>query len=213
VTAQVSHFRNGTYKGCWDDLFAVGTFACITCGLHKPIEAFRIRAGTVGTRVKECMPCNILRAELWALNNGEKRKVIANAYARSNRAKSRAWKAARRAVDPLSMRKWAIENPAKMEACRASWNKRNKPRLAHNARKRDAAKLHAMPTWANEFFISEAYELAKLRTFFTGLVWEVDHIVPLQGKTVCGLHVEHNLAVISRRQNRLKSRYYWPDMP
>lgn len=38
----------------------------------------------------------------------------------------------------------------------------------------------------------------------TGTRHEVDHIVPLKGKTVRGLHVETNLRVIPHTENRQK---------
>lgn len=79
--------------------------------------------------------------------------------------------------------------------------------------KRRARKKCATVKWANEFFISEAYHLAELRTKITGIKWEVDHIVPLQSKLVCGLHCEHNLQVIPRSENLKKSNVFWPDMP
>lgn len=59
----------------------------------------------------------------------------------------------------------------------------------------------------------EAHELAQLRMAATGVEWEVDHIVPLQSKLVCGLHNEFNLAVITKSENLTKRNYYWPDMP
>lgn len=79
---------------------------------------------------------------------------------------------------------------------------------AYKARKRKA-----MPAWANEFFLAEAYDIAATRTEMTGIQWEVDHIVPLQGATVCGLHVENNIAVIPAQDNRKKGNRHWPDMP
>lgn len=60
------------------------------------------------------------------------------------------------------------------------------------------------PLWANQFFIDEAYDLATRRTETTGTPWEVDHILPLRGKAVSGLHVETNLRVIPRSENRRK---------
>lgn len=80
-------------------------------------------------------------------------------------------------------------------------------------RKREAAKLNAVPGWANEFYISEAYELAKLREKVCGGKWQVDHIVPLQSKLVCGLHTHDNLQVIPEATNRSKGNRTWPDMP
>ena len=68
-----------------------------------------------------------------------------------------------------------------------------------------AMKLQRKPSWANDFFIEEAYALAKLRTEMTGFPWEVDHIIPLQGELISGLHVENNLQVIPQSVNRVKS--------
>jgi hypothetical protein len=67
--------------------------------------------------------------------------------------------------------------------------------------------------WANDFFIEEAYDLAHRRTKLSGKKWDVDHIVPLKSPLVCGLHVEHNLQVITHRQNCRKRNFDWPDKP
>jgi hypothetical protein len=56
--------------------------------------------------------------------------------------------------------------------------------------------------------IKEVYDLATKRTEMTGFAWHVDHIIPLQGKTVSGLHVMANLQVIPGIDNiRKKNKY------
>ena len=80
---------------------------------------------------------------------------------------------------------------------------------------RRATKFNGIPPqpWANQFFIEEIYDLAHRRSRLTGIRWDVDHIVPLRSKIVCGLHVERNLQVITHRQNCQKRNFRWPDMP
>lgn len=74
---------------------------------------------------------------------------------------------------------------------------------AHIRRKRHINE-NATPKWANMAKIAEIYEEMRKRTEAEGVEYEVDHIVPLKGKNVCGLHVENNLQVITRRENLAK---------
>ena len=135
------------------------------------------------------------------------------------------------------------ERAANKKACMSAWHKANPDKVAargvrYRAKNREkdlarkrlyrirhsqkinaltayhrALRLKATPVWANRFFISEAYDLAKLRTKVTGIRWHVDHIVPLKSAIVCGLHVEQNLQVIPAARNQSKGNFYWPDMP
>lgn len=85
----------------------------------------------------------------------------------------------------------------------------------HNKRRR-AARLHAFSPYDKEFFDlleKEAYSLCKLRKALTGVGFEVDHVIPLRSKLVCGLHNEFNLRVITSFANNRKGNRYWPDMP
>jgi hypothetical protein len=68
--------------------------------------------------------------------------------------------------------------------------------------------MQRTPSWLTEddfWMMEQAYELAILRSNITGFAWHVDHIYPLQGKDVSGLHVPLNLQVIPWRDNLFKA--------
>jgi hypothetical protein len=84
----------------------------------------------------------------------------------------------------------------------------NKDRYIAKSAKRRARKLSATPSWLTvEDFnkIEELYACARMFKLYTGEEYHVDHIVPLQGKNVCGLHVPWNLQVIPAKENLSKS--------
>ena len=90
---------------------------------------------------------------------------------------------------------------------RKDYYKRNKESYFVRKAQRRAKTLQAIPNWYNSFdafVLKEAYELCKLRKKLLGIYYEVDHIVPLQGKNVCGLHWYKNWAVIPKHENRSK---------
>jgi len=64
--------------------------------------------------------------------------------------------------------------------------------------KRRSSKLNATVVWAN---------LEKIKEIYMGcpIGYEVDHIIPLQGKIVSGLHIENNLQYLTIKENRMKS--------
>lgn len=71
--------------------------------------------------------------------------------------------------------------------------------------KRRTARDKATPSWADANEINRIYKMATEITRKTGIQHHVDHIVPLQGRNVCGLHVEYNLQVIPAKDNLQKS--------
>lgn len=103
---------------------------------------------------------------------------------------------------------YAKINKQKIIDYHKKWYQKNIERFFAASAKRRAQKLRATPKWANDFFINEIYQLARLREKITGIRWHVDHIVPLQGKNVCGLHVENNLSVIPAILNMKKGNRY-----
>jgi hypothetical protein len=76
---------------------------------------------------------------------------------------------------------------------------------------RRLAKLQRTPAWLTDIDferINNEYRVAALLTKVTGSPWHVDHIVPLQGKMVSGLHVPSNLRVLPATENIRKSNNY-----
>lgn len=59
-----------------------------------------------------------------------------------------------------------------------------------------------------EFVYLEAHQLRKTRETIFNFKWHVDHIIPLKGKVVCGLHVWNNFAVIPMVENLRKGNYH-----
>ena len=70
---------------------------------------------------------------------------------------------------------------------------------------RRAMLRNACPKWADREVIKILYSYAKILTIQTGIKYHVDHMIPLSGKNVCGLHIPANLQVIEATNNLRKS--------
>jgi hypothetical protein len=91
------------------------------------------------------------------------------------------------------------------------WRKNNLGLVLADCAKRRAAKLKRTPKWLTPFDklkIECLYQLAAMRNRESGQKWHVDHIIPLQGAFVSGLHVPDNLRVILAIDNMRKNNQY-----
>lgn len=91
------------------------------------------------------------------------------------------------------VKNWQFINKDKVRATRATYK---------------YSKRNATPSWLTKehyLQIESIYWLAKLQKELTDIDFHIDHIVPLRGKTVCGLHVPWNLQVLAAKDNLSKS--------
>jgi hypothetical protein len=145
----------------------------------------------------------------------ENQKRIAKEWYERNKdltkKRARAWELANPEKTTAKKAKWRQENKQKHNAINRIWNSKNKHIKAALQAKRKAAQLQRTPKWLTDtdlWIIEEAYHFAQLRTNLFSFPWHVDHIIPLQGKNVSGLHVPSNLRVIPGSENVKKSNKY-----
>ena len=98
---------------------------------------------------------------------------------------------------------------AKERERQRQWKKDNAGYVNYNCNMRYVKKKQRLPSWADPEAIRKIYEdCAALNKEHGPRSYHVDHIIPLQGKTVSGLHVENNLQILKASDNLAKSNNY-----
>jgi 5-methylcytosine-specific restriction endonuclease McrA len=82
------------------------------------------------------------------------------------------------------------------------------PDNTKNRQRKQSACVPAKLSKADKADIKKIYDLCRQITLLTGVKHEVDHIVPICGESVSGLHVPWNLRVITREENSKKSNKF-----
>ena len=147
----------------------------------------------------DCVEC---LKEDWAIDNerrkGKPKSAAAVAAGRRYYEKNRAAVIARAAARPAEEKRRA----------RADYKDRNVDTVRADTSVRKRRHREATPAWLTKeerLQMRELYIHARKLTALTNDRYVVDHIVPLRGETVCGLHVPWNLRVITQEENLKKS--------
>ena len=170
------------------------TKQCTKCSEVKAVSEFYKRGD--GLRA-DCKTCVQQRAKVsHAKNRAARLEKMKSSYEES-KAERLAYQA-----------KYKQENLDQVRAANRYRYKNNKPAFLASNNKRRAAKLQRTPPWADMSAIAEFYVEAKRLEELTGIQFHVDHIVPLQGELVSGLHVPANLQLLPAHENLSKSNSF-----
>ena len=100
------------------------------------------------------------------------------------------------------------EQYEKIKEFKRNWWKNNKAHGLSLVRERQIRLINACPVWADKDRIKRLYVVAARVSEVTGIQHHVDHVIPLRGKLVSGLHVHQNLRVVAYDVNVSKSNHY-----
>lgn len=155
---------------------------CTFCKKEKIIDYFTKRNRYCEKRRSQCKECI-------AIQKNEKKVMdptLGNRYYKNH-------------LD--SVMRWNKENMKRIRKHKKNYKKRNPWTVAANDAKRRAALLQRIPKWADLRSISEFY-----RNRPKG--HHVDHVIPLNGKNVSGLHILSNLQYLPAIENEIKSNKF-----
>lgn len=162
-----------------------------------------VNGHTCGRYVKNthCPQCQSKRKEenyehyrkLWSKNHKENKD-------RSREREKLRWQN-NREKESQRNREYRKANKEKIKERQARWRQDNKQLLAFYASKYRAMRLKATPPWA---------DISSIKQFYLSCPkgYHVDHIVPLRGKIVCGLHTLENLQYLTGPENLEKGNNF-----
>jgi len=109
-----------------------------------------------------------------------------------------------RQANPEYQARWAAANKEKINARKRVWARQNRAKLRRKELAQKFARRRACPPWA---------ERAPLLAFYRACPpgFHVDHVIPLRGKLVCGLHCLDNLQYLPAQINLQKANRFSPE--
>ena len=179
---------------------------CTKCGLSKPFDMFNKNSQSKDGLQYHCKPC-----KLNYQRNSPNRSKITAKYREANKQACSARSVASRQKRPdyynAKMREWSAANRDHLLERRRQWYKQNAALDIERVRRR-AGRIRSAEDWMTAAERAEVQGLYDFCALFKG--FEVDHIIPLNGQAVSGLHVPWNLQVLPIAANRSKGNKFQP---
>lgn len=153
---------------------------------------------------KHCVECMRVRDAARYVAKGETLRAQHRARYAANPEPHKQYAALWRKQNPEKVRAVYLNNPARHHEAYRRWRLANLDKDAAAKAKRRSAKLQRTPLWVDLEKIKQVYAQAQAMTEMMGKPYHVDHVIPLRGKTVSGLHVHSNLQILPGAENMKK---------
>ena len=173
---------------------------CKTCGIEKSYDLFYKNKSTKTGRSTVCKDCAREYYKAYSKANVDRIKSVKRKYYLANKE--------------YISEKCAEYYSKNIEACRASnksWMSLNHHKVIKSATDRKQKVKIATPAWLTDEqsnAIQDMYWLSKDLSAVSDGKYHVDHIVPLRGGNVCGLHVPWNLQILPDDINLSKNNRF-----
>lgn len=163
------------------------------------------------TKTGQCIECVKIQSAKWKAENTDKQKAAMRKWWENNKelhnTRVKRWQTDNKEKIKISKAKWEKANPDRVKAKSLRWRLKNPDKVCAAAVTSVLRRAKRVPAWLtlnDKKAIRATYSLAKELSKVYGFIWEVDHVIPLRGETVSGLHVPQNLQVIPKEINRAK---------
>lgn len=178
---------------------------CIKCNTEKEIIHFV-------KNTNRCKSCRSIYMKEYSEKNKEKLKQSKKEYYIKNKTiiseKAKEYYTKNKEHVIKKSKKYAENNKKKVTSYKYKYRKNNKGIYNHYLAKRRSTKLKATPQWADLGKIKVLYEKAQELSEVLGVKMTVDHVIPLQGNNICGLHIWENLQLLEASENFKKSNKF-----
>lgn len=181
---------------------------CTNCNKNKELKEFSIRKDSKDGLRGHCKECVTERNIRVHAENREERNLQSKDYYQKNREKQlkrqKVLNLKHRQEKPNYHKDYYDKNREEILTKKSAYIQANLPKIIAKNMKRHATKKQRTPKWlAKPHFkeIEAFYIEASIRTKETGIKHHVDHIIPLQGENVSGLHVPWNLQILTASEN------------